>query len=104
MTLRARIAAVAGLAVALAILATAVFTYVAVRSSLRGEVDSALRERADRFDRAGTRSGGGPRARARARRRMNRLRPGGGGIHLRSPRHSVERILRITRLDTLLRG
>ena len=42
MTLRARIAAVAGVAVAVAILATAVFTYVAVRSSLRGEVDLSL--------------------------------------------------------------
>ena len=41
----ARIAAVAGVAVAVAILATAVFTYLATRSSLRGEVDSALAAR-----------------------------------------------------------
>lgn len=34
MTVRMRIAAVAGVAVAVAILATAVFTYLAVRSSL----------------------------------------------------------------------
>ncbi len=47
MTLRARIAAVAGVAVAVAILATALFTYLAVRSSLRGEIDSALADRAD---------------------------------------------------------
>src|ERR687893_1447170 len=85
MTLRARIAAVAGLAVALAILATAVFTYVAVRSSLRGEVDSALEERAERFDRAGARGErrlGGP---GPPRPRMERLRrnppgPGPGGL------------------------
>ena len=49
MTLRARIAAVAGVAVAVAILATAVFTYLAVRSSLRGEIDEALGERADQL-------------------------------------------------------
>jgi len=62
-TLRARIAAVAGVAVAVAILATAVFTYVAVRSSLRGEVDSALANRADRFDHPRSHDpgpGGGP--------------------------------------------
>jgi two-component system, OmpR family, sensor histidine kinase MprB len=47
MTLRARLAAVSGLAVALAVLATAVFTYVAVRSSLRGEVDQSLEKRAE---------------------------------------------------------
>ncbi len=46
MTLRARIAAVAALAVALAVVATAVFTYVAVRSSLRGEIDDSLTSRA----------------------------------------------------------
>lgn len=58
MTLRARIAAVAGLAVAIAILATAVFTYLAVRSSLRGEIDSALADRADQLRER--RPGGGP--------------------------------------------
>jgi two-component system sensor histidine kinase MprB len=46
-TLRARLAAVSGLAVALAVLATAVFTYVAVRSSLRGEIDQSLEKRAE---------------------------------------------------------
>jgi two-component system, OmpR family, sensor histidine kinase MprB len=46
MTLRTRIAAVAGLSVALAVLAAAIGLYVAVRSDLRGEVDNALRARA----------------------------------------------------------
>jgi two-component system, OmpR family, sensor histidine kinase MprB len=46
MTLRTRIAAVASLSVALTVLAAAVGLYVAVRSDLRGEVDSALRVRA----------------------------------------------------------
>jgi two-component system sensor histidine kinase MprB len=46
MTLRARIAAVAGLAVALAVLVAAVSLYLAVRADLRGEVDKSLRQRA----------------------------------------------------------
>jgi two-component system sensor histidine kinase MprB len=45
-TLRARIAAVAAVTVAAAVVATAVFTYVAVRSSLRGEIDDSLAHRA----------------------------------------------------------
>jgi two-component system sensor histidine kinase MprB len=49
MTLRARIAAVAGLAVALTVLVAAVSLYVAVRSDLRGEVDKSLRQRAAAF-------------------------------------------------------
>ncbi len=49
MTLRARIAAVAGLAVALAVLVAAVSLYVAVRSDLRGEIDKSLRQRAAAF-------------------------------------------------------
>ncbi len=49
MTLRTRIAAVASLSVALAVLAAAVGLYVAVRSDLRGEIDGALRERAQAF-------------------------------------------------------
>jgi two-component system sensor histidine kinase MprB len=63
MTLRARIAAVAGVAVAVAILATAVFTYLAVRSSLRGEIDRSLERRAEGLSDAGERPGvpGGPR-------------------------------------------
>jgi two-component system, OmpR family, sensor histidine kinase MprB len=46
MTLRARIAAVAGLAVALTVLVAAISLYVAVRSDLRSEVDKSLRQRA----------------------------------------------------------
>ena len=49
MTLRARIAAVAGLAVALAVLVAAISLYVAVRSDLRSEVDKSLRQRAATF-------------------------------------------------------
>jgi two-component system sensor histidine kinase MprB len=45
MTLRTRIAAVASLSVALAVLAAAVGLYAAVRSDLRGEVDNTLRAR-----------------------------------------------------------
>ena len=45
MSLRTRIAGVAGLAVAIAILLGAALAYVAIRSELRGEVDSALRDR-----------------------------------------------------------
>ena len=46
MTLRRRIAGTAGLAVAIVVLGVAIGVYVAVRSQLRGEVDTALRERA----------------------------------------------------------
>jgi two-component system sensor histidine kinase MprB len=45
MSLRTRIAGVAGLAVAIAVVLGAVLAYVAIRSELRGEVDNALRER-----------------------------------------------------------
>jgi two-component system sensor histidine kinase MprB len=45
-TLRTRIAAVASVSVALAVLAAAIGLYVAVRSELRGEIDSSLRGRA----------------------------------------------------------
>jgi two-component system, OmpR family, sensor histidine kinase MprB len=48
-TLRTRIAAVAGLSVGLAVLAAAIGLYAAVRSDLRGEIDSALRARARVF-------------------------------------------------------
>jgi two-component system sensor histidine kinase MprB len=49
MTLRTRIAAVASVSVALAVLAAAIGLYAAVSSDLRGEVDSALRDRARAF-------------------------------------------------------
>src|SRR5215208_753410 len=70
MSLRTRIAGVAGIAVAVAILLGAGLAYVAIRSELRGEVDSALRDRVEplaaRFARGDPRSvgpggiGGGP--------------------------------------------
>ena len=47
MSLRTRIAAVAGVAVAVTVIAAAVAVYFAVRSSLRGEVEDALIARAD---------------------------------------------------------
>lgn len=49
MTLRTRIAAVASVSVAVAVLAAALGLYLAVRSDLRGEIDSALRARARVF-------------------------------------------------------
>ena len=49
MTLRTRIAVVASVSVALAVLAAAIGLYVGVRSDLRGEIDSALRARARAF-------------------------------------------------------
>jgi two-component system sensor histidine kinase MprB len=45
MTLRARIAAVASVSVALAVLAAAIGLYLGVRSDLRGEIDRELRSR-----------------------------------------------------------
>jgi two-component system sensor histidine kinase MprB len=57
-TLRTRIAAVASLSVAMAVLAAAIGLYVAVRSDLRGEIDSALRARAQAF--TAPRGPGGP--------------------------------------------
>src|ERR1700722_3103876 len=59
MTLRARIAAVAGLAVALAVLVAAVGLYVAVRSDLRSEVDKSLSQRAVAFMPRGSANSGG---------------------------------------------
>jgi two-component system sensor histidine kinase MprB len=49
MTLRTRIAAVASLSVALAVLAAAIGLYLAVRSDLQGEIDQGLRQRAQAF-------------------------------------------------------
>ncbi len=57
MTLRARIAAVAGLAVALTVLVAAISLYVAVRSDLRSEVDKSLRQRATAFMPQGSSNG-----------------------------------------------
>jgi two-component system sensor histidine kinase MprB len=47
MSLRTRIAAVAGVAVAMTVVAADVVVYFAVRSSLRGQVEETLTERAD---------------------------------------------------------
>ncbi|HVR06112.1 MAG TPA: HAMP domain-containing sensor histidine kinase, partial [Solirubrobacteraceae bacterium] len=49
MTLRARIAAVSGLAVAVAVLLAAVAVYLAVRTDLRSELDRSLQQRAAAF-------------------------------------------------------
>jgi two-component system sensor histidine kinase MprB len=59
-SLRLRIAGVAGLAVALAVLAAAIGLYLAVRSDLRGQIDESLKQRTHAFV-------GGPLLRARAR-------------------------------------
>ncbi len=59
MTLRTRIAAVAGVSVALAVAAVAVGLYVAVSTDLRGEVDKGLRERARPFAQSPPGGGGG---------------------------------------------
>jgi two-component system sensor histidine kinase MprB len=61
-SLRTRIAAVAGLAVAVAVIVAAAVVYLGVRAELRGEVDNALHDRAEplaRFAGAGD-GGGGP--------------------------------------------
>ena len=58
MTLRVRIAAVATVSVALAVLAVAIGLYVAVRSDLRGELDAQLRTRAHIFAGPGRQSRG----------------------------------------------
>jgi two-component system sensor histidine kinase MprB len=58
-TLRARIAAAAGLAVALAVVAAAVAVYLGVRGELRGEVDESLRDRAETVVRFGPLGGPG---------------------------------------------
>ncbi len=73
MTLRTRMAAVAGVAVAVAVLVAAATSYFAVRSALRGEVDRALEEQASdvRFGRGGPGRRGGPFGRPE-------LRPRGG--------------------------
>jgi two-component system sensor histidine kinase MprB len=48
-SLRLRIAGVAGLAVALAVLVSAIGLYLAVRSDLRGQIDESLEQRAQGF-------------------------------------------------------
>ena len=63
MTLRARIAAVASLAVALAIVAVAVSLYLAVRSDLRGQIDQSLSQRAQILTSSAARLPGEPGSR-----------------------------------------
>jgi two-component system, OmpR family, sensor histidine kinase MprB len=74
-TLRTRIAAVAGLSVALAVIAAAVSLYLAVRSDLRGEVDSQLRARAHALVGPGTPGAGGPSAGDGVGALLGRARP-----------------------------
>ncbi len=77
MTLRARIAAVSGLAVAIAVLVAAISLYVAVRSDLRGEVDKSLRQRAAAF--LPSASADGPESAGRGLPAPDGLPPDGGG-------------------------
>jgi two-component system, OmpR family, sensor histidine kinase MprB len=61
-SLRVRIAAVASLAVAVAVLGAAVSVYLAVRSDLRGQIDQSLSQRAVQFLPAPSGHGGPARA------------------------------------------
>jgi two-component system sensor histidine kinase MprB len=83
-SLRTRIAGVAGLAVALAVLAAAIGLYFAVRSDLRGQVDQSLTQRAQLFV-------GGPLHDADAGARFGADAPGAepppGDAGRRPPRH-----------------
>jgi two-component system sensor histidine kinase MprB len=60
MTLRNRMGAVAALAVAVAVVGVATAAYVAVRSQLRDQIDTALADRAEPFTPSGARRGGPP--------------------------------------------
>lgn len=75
MTLRTRIAAAAGLSVALVVVAAAVGLYVAVRADLRDEVDKGLRARASAF----MRSQSSPRATAPGAEAPGAAAPGAQG-------------------------
>jgi two-component system, OmpR family, sensor histidine kinase MprB len=86
-SLRLRIAGVAGLSVALAVLAAAIGLYFAVRSDLRGNVDQALTQRAQLFVT-------GPLHDASLRTRLDGAPgaghpppPGADGARARLPRH-----------------
>jgi two-component system sensor histidine kinase MprB len=59
-SLRTRIAAAAGIAVALVVVIAAVAIYLGVRAELRGEVDNSLRDRAGALTTRGGDRGGGP--------------------------------------------
>ncbi len=86
MSLRLRIAAVGGVAVALAVLAAAVGIYLAVRSDLRGQIDQSLTQRAQEFvsapppsDRGGPSEQGLPAAAIGANQQALRARLGARG-------------------------
>ena len=96
MSLRTRIAAVAGVAVAVTVLAAAVVVYVSVRSNLRDEVERSLVDRARSvLDRGGV---GGPHSRFGRPPPGERFGGAGGyvqlvtqdGRPLRPPRESVD--------------
>ena len=72
MSLRTRIAAVAGVAVALTVVAAAFVVYLAVRSNLRGEVEDSLAARVDALRGPERFGGGSPRG-------------GFGGLHPSGP-------------------
>ena len=96
MTLRTRIAAVASVSVALAVLAAAIGLYAAVRSDLRGEVDSALRARAQAFVAPRPRAGGarpglGPGRIPAAARRPRAAARAGTAVRAASPAASNRR-------------
>jgi two-component system sensor histidine kinase MprB len=90
MSLRSRIAAAAGVAVALVVIVMAAFVYLAVRSELRGQVDDSLQDRAGQVaslpiprTQEGGRLIAPPPGAAERFRRLERLRPsepfGGAG-------------------------
>ena len=73
MSLRLRIAGVAGLAVAITVVAVAAIVYVAIRSELRSEVDRSLQSTAQQLVREPDGGRGGPSG------GPVRPRPGGEG-------------------------
>ena len=85
MSLRTRIAAVAGMAVAVTVLLAAVVVYVSVRSNLRDEVDSSLVERARSVLRAGGPGPGGPGGRFGRPPPGERFGGAGGYVQLVTP-------------------
>ena len=77
MSLRTRIAAAAGIAVALVVVIAAVAIYLGVRAELRGEVDNSLRDRASALTMRG--GGGGDRERGPGEPNGGGGRPGPDG-------------------------
>ena len=86
MSLRTRIAAAAGLAVAVVVLVAAAAIYFGVRAELRGEVDSSLRERAGAIAQLAGGPRGGPEAGAGGPGTPGNGRPGERGGGFPSPR------------------